>query len=164
MLSEPTIAQLSALTYQAEAKRGICWLPLGGIYWADELPSGRLFSDIAEGDRKHVLRMFALRARIWRGQDLSERDRKFWTTLRSDVPSWAFFQRLKLSPDDQRAQDEAEHSSAEAFEALLADADEVNITEEDGVQSFSASFDLTKQPLSERKEPWWVRIARRWFP
>ena len=69
------------------------------------------------------------------------------------MPGWAFFHRETVSEDDQCAQEEAERTAAELFEALIADADEVTISEEDGVQSFSATFDLTKwSPDAEKKE------------
>ena len=36
------------------------------------------------------------------------------------------------------------------LEAFFADADQVTISEKDGVQSFSATFDLTKKPTEDR--------------
>jgi hypothetical protein len=60
----------------------------------------------------------------------------------SQVPSWALFQRQQISEDDHRAQEQAERAAADALGALLADADRVSISEKDGVQEFSATFDL----------------------
>jgi hypothetical protein len=50
MLTESTIAMLSALTYRAGAAKRVCVLPLGGIYWDDELPELRELSEIPQCD------------------------------------------------------------------------------------------------------------------
>jgi hypothetical protein len=42
-----------------------------------------------------------------------------------------------------------EASVAKELEAFFADADQVTISEKDGVQSFSATFDLTKKPTGD---------------
>jgi hypothetical protein len=110
MLCETTVAHLSAFTYRADAKRRFSWLPLGGIYWEDE------------------------------------------------VPDWAFFQRAKVSPADQVAQDQAERTSEEEFKAFFAEADRLTVMEKyPGVQAFSATFDLTK-PINTNRKSWWKRI------
>jgi hypothetical protein len=78
------------------------------------------------------------------------------------VPSWAFFRRQQISDDDQHAQEQAEQGTADALKALLADADRVSISEKDGVQEFSATFDLTRRkPPKEKKRSWWERVFTR---
>ena|SRR5215831_14289806 len=68
----------------------------------------------------------------------------------------------QISDDDQHTQEQAEQGTADALEALLADADRVSISEKDGVQEFSATFDLTKrQTPTEKKRSWWGRVFSR---
>lgn len=161
-MSETTLGFLSTLTYRADAKRQICWLPLGGIYWDDEMPDIRHLMNIPEDDRNQIFRLFTIRLRLWKGETLPDAEQQFWDTTYSQVPSWAFFRRQQISDDDQHAQEEAERSAAEALEALLADADRVSIIEKDGVQEFSATFDLTKRPTpTEKKRSWWERVFTR---
>jgi hypothetical protein len=37
-LSAATTQRLEALLFRVDAKRGVCILPLGSIYWDDEIP------------------------------------------------------------------------------------------------------------------------------
>ena len=64
MISETTLAYLSTLTYQAEAKQMVSWLPLAGIYWDDEMPDLHLMRTIPENDRHQIYRLFGIRVRI----------------------------------------------------------------------------------------------------
>jgi hypothetical protein len=41
---------------------------------------------------------------------------------------------------------------------LFTDADRVTITEKDGIQSFEATFDLTKEQRTGKRPPWWKRM------
>jgi hypothetical protein len=143
MLNETTIATLSRLTYRPDAKREVCALPLAGIY-----------------DRIQIFRLYGIRPQIWKGEALPDKDQKFWDSMQSLVPRWAFFQRQRVSLDDLRAQEQAEQATAEGLEAWFADADEVRISETDGVQSLSVTFDLTKEQGSVQKKgmSWWERI------
>src|SRR5579859_702093 len=146
MMSETTLGFLSTLTYRADAKRQICWLPLGGIYWDDEMPAIHHLMNIPKDDQYQIFRLFAIRMRLWKGEPLPAAEQQFWDASYSQVPKWAFFRRQQISDDDQHAQEQAEQAAAGALEALLADADRVSISEKDGVQEFSATFDLTKRP------------------
>ena len=162
MMTETTLGFLSTLTYRADAKRQVCWLPLGGIYGDDEMPDIHHLLNIPEDDRKQIFRLFAIRVRLWRGESLLDADQQFWDTAYSQVPSWAFFRRQQISDDDQQAQEQAEQGAANALEGLLADADRVSIREHAGVQEFSATFDLTKRPPPvEKKGSWWKRVFSR---
>jgi hypothetical protein len=163
MLSKDTLAHLSTLTYRADAKRQVCIVPLGSIYWDDEMPDIHRFVIFPEPDRTQVLRLFTIRLRIWDHQTLSEDDRQFWESVRSRAPDWALFRRLDLSEDDQREREEAERACAKEFEEFLADADQVTISEEKhGMQSFAATFHLNKdQPVNAGSGWWWGRIYRR---
>ena len=162
MMSETTLGFLSTLTYRADAKRQVCWLPLGGIYWDDEMPDIRYLMNIPEDDRNQIFRLFAIRLRLWKSESLPDAEQQFWDTAHSQVPSWAFFRRQQISDDDQRAQEQAERGAADAVEALLFDADRLSISEKDGVQEFSATFDLTKRKTpKEKKRSWWERVFTR---
>jgi hypothetical protein len=160
MLSDAAVAFLSPLKYRADAERRSCMLPLGGIYWEDEIPDFNALLKVPEHDRGLIYRLFSVRFRIWNGETLSEADQRFWEAARSRVPDYPLFRRLELSADDQRAQDEVERNAIEAFEVLFADADEIKVTEnEQGLKSFSITFDLTKdQAAVAGKCPWWKRL------
>lgn len=41
MLNQTAITYLAALTYREDAKRRVCWIPVSGIYWDDEIPDFR---------------------------------------------------------------------------------------------------------------------------
>src|SRR5215469_15199084 len=159
MLTETTLGFLSTLTYREEAKRQVCWLPLSGIFWEDEMPDIHYLNKIPENDRNQIFLLFTIRVRLWKGEALSDTEQQLWDATYSEVPKWAFFQRNRISSDDQRAQEDAEQGGADALEALLADADEVTISESDGVQNISATFDLTKGQIPrQKKQPWWERL------
>lgn len=162
MLSRVTLEYLSTLTYRPDAKRQVCWLPLAGICWDDELPDIQHLLITPEEDRNKIFRLFGVRVRIWKGDPLSPEDQQFWDTAQSLVPDWAFFRRQKVSVEDQQVQVQTEQATTEALEAWFADADHTEITEKDGVQSFSLTFDLTKtQPAPSRRPSFWERIFRR---
>jgi hypothetical protein len=162
MLSEAAVAFLSPLRYRADAERRSSLLPLGGIYWVDELPDFALLLKLPEDDRNLIYRLFNIRFKIWNREALSVADQSFWEIARSQVSTYPLFQRLELSADDQRAQDEVVRDAVEGLGALFDGADEVRVTEnEHGFASFSATFDLTKdQPTVTEKRPWWRRILR----
>jgi len=140
---------LAALPFRADAKRRVCILPLGSIYWEDEMPDLAQLMKLPENDRNAVLRLFSLRFKIWDRQHLSDDEQRFWDEVQKQAPGWAFFRRLELSAEDQRAREEAEAGVQRELEAFFGDADEVTISEQDGVQSFSATFDLTKKPTED---------------
>jgi hypothetical protein len=118
MLSERAIAFLSPLRYEPNAERRSCILPLGGIYWEDEIPDFKVLLKIPEDDRNLIYRLFSIRFRIWEGAKLSECDQDFWDSARSQVPTYPLFQRLDLSADDRQAQAEVEQNAIEGFKTL----------------------------------------------
>jgi hypothetical protein len=161
MLSEQTLSHLSALTYHADARRQVCILPLGSIYWDDELPQMGKFAAFPEPDRNEILRVFAIRLKAWDRQVLSDEDRQFWEIMRSAAPNWAIFRRLDLSDADRREREEIERACAKEFEEFLASADEVSVKEEKhGMQSFSATFRLNKDEARQpENESWWKCVS-----
>jgi hypothetical protein len=161
MLTERAVAYLQPLRFSNSAERKTCLIPLGGIYWEDEFPDFREMMDLPEVDRSGIYRLLALRFKIWKGVELEGADREFWDAARAQVPEYALFSRLKLSDEDRAAQEAIEAELEEAFELLFANADEVTITEKGGFQSYSATFDLTKERGAvAHKRPWWKRLFR----
>jgi hypothetical protein len=143
MLSQTAIDFLSPLTYQENAKRRCCFIPLGGIYWEDEIPDLKVLCNLPEYDRSLVYRLFSIRFRIWKGEKPSKVDQNFWDEARLQVPKYALFRRLKLSLEDQQAQEAVERDILEVLDALFADADEVKITRnKHGTGRFSATFQI----------------------
>lgn len=163
MLSEATSALLNTLTYRADARVGFSWMSLGGIVWEDELPDHNQFLlKIPDDDQRHIIRLFGIRVRLWNGQTLRNEDQQFWDATQSLVPRWAFFERLSVSADELYKQEEMAKQAEEVYEALFADADEVEITEQDGVQNFCATFDLYKNhDAVQENKSLWQRILRR---
>jgi hypothetical protein len=163
MLSETTLEYLSTLTYRSDAGRGVDLLPLGAIFWDDEMPEMRRRVGSPEDDQSIIDRLFAIRLKMWRGEDISERDQILWERVRSQVPDWAIFHRSKLSAEDQFERISVEQACAAEFESLLAEADQVTIGEDEhGQQRVWFTFDLTKEQTSKEKASWWTRISRKW--
>ncbi len=162
MLTETTLEFLSTLTYRGYAKQQVCCLPLSGIYWEDEMPDIHYLNEIPENDRNQIFRLFIIRVRLWKGEVPSDTEQQLWDVTYSQAPEWAFFQRKRISADDQHGQEDAEQGGADALEALLADADEVTISESDGIQNISAIFDLTKAQIPQQKrQGWWEQVFHR---
>jgi hypothetical protein len=150
MLSETTLRYLSTLTYRNDAEVEVNVIPLGGIYWEDEMPGGLGLPDIPEEDHGPVLHLFALRVRIWRGAKLPESEQRFWDDTYWQVPNWALFHRLQVSADNLRTQELGEQLADEFEAAVCSGADELSVSEEGGLRHVSAIFDLTKDQT--RKE------------
>ena len=140
MLPEKTFAYLNTLTYRDDAKRFISILPLGSICWEDESVALSIFPPLPEPEQMEILRVFSIRMKIWDGETLTDDDRDFWETVHSHATKWAIFRRLELSRDEQRQREEIERNCAKEFGEFLASADEVSVSEERGVQRFSATF------------------------
>ncbi len=136
-------------------------LPFAGIVWEDEFPAFRETITVPEKDREQMFRLFALRVDLWRGKPLSQEDRTFWEELRTQVPEWALFQRLKVSADELAAQGQVEQEVAEELKEMFDRADRVEITEENGLQKFSATFNLKKEEV-EKKSGLLGRIRHWW--
>jgi|SRR5579864_3422872 len=115
MLTENTIAMLSALTYRAGAKRLVCVLPLAGIYWDDELPELRKLTEIPQEDHDKIFQLLGIRSRLWKGEILSYTDQRFWDGMQSLVPSWAAFQRIRVSLKDLQAHEDAQRETMEGL-------------------------------------------------
>ena len=161
MLSEAAVAFLSPLTFRANAKRETCLIPLGGIYWDDEIPDFGLLLELPERNRKLIFRLFSIRFTLWAGNALSESAQAFLNEARSQVPAYPLFRRLNLSPDDRNAQEELERSALESLDAVFDGADKIQVSKDGDGFSLSASFDLKKEPAPVAGRPWWKRLWTR---
>ncbi len=123
------------MTYRPDAERLESILPLGGIYWADELDFDSMKS-LAEPDRDAMFRVVALRMKIWDGETLDADDQAFWDAAQCAVPAWAVFRRLSLSDDDRRAHQHAFSQVVEFFEAMKSEGYEVDLNSKDDKLSF----------------------------
>ena len=146
MLSDGALDYLRPLTFDPDAERLSCMIPMGGIYWADEIPDFRVLMDVPKSDRDLIFRLFSIRFKLWAGDELSGDDQSYWDNAQRLVPDYPVFHRVDISDDDRAAQTAAEEDAMAGFEALFGDADELTVNE-DG--SFNATLDLTKdQPKS----------------
>jgi hypothetical protein len=127
----------AALPFRADAERSVCILPLGSIYWEDEMPDLAQLMKLPENDRNAVWRLFSLRFKIWDRERLCDDEQRFWDEVQKQAPGWAILP--QPSAEDQRVREETEAGVQRELEAFFGDADQVTISEQDGVQSFSAT-------------------------
>lgn len=125
MLSYYAVAYLDALTYRDDAERVFCLLPIGGIYWEDEIPDPAQFASLSEDDQCQIWRLFAIRIAIWEGAALSEADQEFWDRARRQAPDCPLFRRLDLSSDDRREQDAVKRATASLLNGFMANASHI---------------------------------------
>jgi len=142
MLTDGALKYLSPLMFNPCAERLSCMIPLGGIYWSDEIPDFHALIKLSESDRKQIYRLFAIRFRLWAGEQLTDDDRSYWNGAQRLIPNYPVFHRVQISDDDRAAQVAVEQDAIAGFEALFGGADELKIND-DG--SFSATFNLTKR-------------------
>jgi hypothetical protein len=145
MLSAAALTFLAPLKYRAEAERLGCYVPLGGIYWDDEIPDFDALVQMSDQDQRLILRLFSIRFALWAGAELSGDDRRFFDAARSQIPEYPLFRRLTLTAADQQAQKQLEEEIVAGMTALLSRADDVEVTRMDGGGgTVTLSFDLTK--------------------
>jgi hypothetical protein len=163
LVSQAVLKHLSSLIYRADAKLQVCILPLASIHWEDEIPSVEQLFELSDGDQRQVLCLFAIRFKIWDGKPLSEDEQAFWAEALAHAPGCPLFQRLTLSPENQRAREDAERDCAEELEGIFAHADRITFKEDAyGFQTFSGTFDFTgDQTATSEKKPWWRRFGKR---
>ena len=155
MLSEAAVNYLQPLKHNPDAQRHCSMIPLGGIYWDDEIPEFSKLMTVPKDDRDAIFRLFSIRFKLWAGDELDADDQAYWDAALEVVPDYPLFRRIELSDDDRAAQLYTEQETLAGFEALFGDADDVNISE-DG--SWSATFDLTKdRPSLWKRFLAWVR-------
>lgn len=160
MLSSRAHEYLSGLRFDPCAERRWCNIPLGGIYWSDEIPDFKELHRFSEEDRQGIYRLFSIRFQLWSGARLSAEDDIFWCYCERAYPECPIFRRTTLTPDDRKAQDECEAETIKAFDALFGGADKLEVkTGLNGEQVFSATYDLTRD---DPPVPFWKRLLRRW--
>jgi len=115
MLSEKTVKALTNLKYRSDSDWSVNILPFGSIFWHDEMLK---MADLLEqeGDSLIIHRMFAIRIKIWDGEVLDDQERKIWDSVKLQLPDWALFKRLTLSPEQKLAREQAERQVEQAFE------------------------------------------------
>jgi hypothetical protein len=168
MLCPEAKAYLDTLCFEDDAPLKACYLPLSGIYWQDEIPDMTAFARLPDVALRDVLALFGIRVKIWRHDELPAEDLQFWAAARIQVPDCPIFRRLAASAVEIAADEQIKEAADDMFVGLLADADSIEITQEHGVQSYSARFkvgdlDDTRAEVDERVNvrPWWQRIFRR---
>jgi hypothetical protein len=164
MLSEKAQRVLASLSHREDASRKICLIPLGSIHWADELPDFRVMVTLTEEDQREIYRTFGLRMKLWNGEQLGEADQRAWEGMKEQAPDWPLFKRLQLSEQDQRERRQIEAQSLGALESFLASADSVTLDPlEDGIQKWSATFDLSDEKKTEATflQRLWKQLKRK---
>ena len=156
MLTDATLRYLASRTFREDAVCQINILPLGGIYWEDEYPfcaETPAPKAVSGEDYPLVLKMFALRVKLWKGEPLAEEDSEFWGAVQEKAPTWALFHRLVISDDFMKAQDFGTKLADEFEASIWKDADEILIEVDRGSRRVSAVFDLTREePAIETSE------------
>ncbi len=143
MFTEHATEYLEKLTYNASAERDTSIVPLGGIYWKDEIPDWDAFHELPEEDKNNILSLFSIRFEIWDGTVLSAESAAYWAEARSLFPRCPIFQRLMLSADDKQAQ-EAVVKEAESFlDALFSGATDVTVADGNGITKISGAYKLS---------------------
>jgi hypothetical protein len=141
MFSENTAEIVKVLKYNSEAEIVSCLLPLGSIFWSDELPPLRFLAFTDAIDRDAVMRLFAMRINYWNTGKMGTEDRSLWDAAQSQFPEWPLFRRLKLTPAQRIAHEEAQKELESFFDEMGTLGDEVTLSEnENGFTSFSATI------------------------
>src|SRR5262250_1618841 len=100
-LTEDTARKINALRYDQRAEIIYCALPLGSIYFSDEVPDGLLPEHVA--DFIQVMRVLGIRVNFWDGLAPSEEDQAIWEEARKRFPDWPIFKRLELRAEHRKA-------------------------------------------------------------
>lgn len=140
MFSDSSIKIIRRLCFDSSAGLHHCMIPLGSIYWDDELPEER-FSAFSHPDRDLVLRVFSIRISLWNKEKIGESDLLFFEKVRMMFPHWPLFQRLQLNRESQIAHEKVQQS---AFELLseLSEKTSDSLGSSDCTGSFNATVDL----------------------
>jgi hypothetical protein len=104
MLSDTAKKYLSSLVYNRDAEIVCSIIPMGGIYWADEIPDFRKLRQMPEEARGDIYRLFRIRYALWDGVELSPEDLKFLELARLIVPGCPIFKRLVPADHDLQIQ------------------------------------------------------------
>lgn len=142
MFSDDAARKIHALTFDPQAERLISFLPLGSIFWRDELPQLQFLAFAEGADRDLMLRLFSIRIQYWNTNTMTSENQLIWREAQQRFPDWAFFRRLNLTVEDKQAHEEAQRSSEEIWIELFSAADESTVIEKDGLTSYSLTFNV----------------------
>jgi hypothetical protein len=143
MFSDKTIEIITSLRFDPDAETVSCLLPLGSIFWSDELPRWK-FLAFAEGpDRDVIMRLFAIRINYWNTGQIVDEDKSVWDAAKQQFPDWPFFRRLHLTAAQRREHESTQRQLENLFDELTTGADEFVFSEgPKGFSSFSATFNV----------------------
>jgi hypothetical protein len=131
------------LSYEDGVPLTVCYLPLSGIYWQDEILDMTAFARLPDLVLRDLLALFGIRAKIWRHDEMTAGELQFWADARVEIPNCPIFRRLAPSAEEMAADKQLKEACDEIFAALIQDADSVEVTDhENGVQSYSAVFKI----------------------
>ena len=146
MFSESTVRIITARRFSPEAEIVSCLLPLGSIFWTDELPPLSFLAFTETVDRNAVMKLFAIRINYWSTGEMGLEDRKVWDTAQREFPEWPLFHRLELTPAQRIAHEGTEKELENFFQELGTLADQVTISEnQDGFRSFSTTINVNDE-------------------
>lgn len=91
---------LASLPSRPDAEELISIVPYLGIVWDDEKPDGAVLRGLSETEQHWFWRLFVIRARLWRGEDLIPFDRGLWDAAKAAAPEHGLFQRLTRSAEE----------------------------------------------------------------
>jgi hypothetical protein len=131
VLTDALINLLRGLPARADARCMISAMPLGGIFWEDEMPESAVRWKLSEDERMTLWRLFGIRYKIWDDEPLSPDDQSLWDSARVSAPTWALFHRLTLTDADRESREQARAEVESTWEALFGDADEIEVTEKE---------------------------------
>ena len=87
------------------------------------MPDLGAFLKVPEERRLGITHLFRIRFVIWSGEPLSDGDHTFWESCRQQVPDFPLFRRLKLSQEDQKAQEDIERQATSFLDAMHREFD-----------------------------------------
>jgi hypothetical protein len=147
VLTDGALRYLRSLRFDPGATRHVSFIPLGGIFWSDELPHPSALLDLPRADKTLVYRLFGIRQRIWADEALADSEQALWHYAKAQAPDCPILLRLTPSPEELRLQRDAEKAADDFVSVLRSEADEFESTPEG---TFSATFDLTKNDPDKR--------------
>ena len=77
-MSEAAVNYLQPLKHNPDAQRHCSMIPLGGIYWDDEIPEFSKLMTVPKDDRDAIFRLFSIRFKLWAGDELDADDQAYW--------------------------------------------------------------------------------------
>ena len=126
MLSAELVSRLSQMPMRRDAELRVSYLPLGSIYWTDEL--NEIVDELIaadEADADALLRLFRIRAHMWDEELVDDADREFFLAAREQVPDFALFQRLHIDGDALKLHREVKDAATEFWQVFFGDEETV---------------------------------------